>query len=480
MSQPSRYGVGGDGSVGPADTETAISLLQHGEISIEGRLVQASNATLYCGIAFDGIQANCVYKPISGERPLWDFPDGTLAGREVAAYVISEQMGWQRRAAHGPPRRPVRARHGPAVDRPRHRRRPAGPLPRRRPRRTPHGRLRRRGQQRRPQDRAPAADHRRPRVRLRPRRLLLGRVQAPHRAVAVARQGPHRRGGRGAQRLRHAFARDGLDVPAHRPAERRRGPGHGAAASSSCSSTASTPTPQRTGPPSPGRPCSPCARRSSGTTPAHGCRCSSPAYGTSWSDRAWRPPARHWPDHPGLIGGRDELAGGTWLALDPAAPRVACVLNGVGTAAARGDPALARRTAAGAGRDRHARRRPPRVRPVPPHRRGPGGRTPLELGRRAPHRAQARTRPAHGGQQRPGRGGLARRRRLHVRPRRPLPPAVRGGRPRPGGMAARPGRRRAGPVRRPGAARRPRPGRRPDLGHHVDLADDVRPGRDLL
>jgi uncharacterized protein with NRDE domain len=50
-------------------------------------------------------------------------------------------------------------------------------------------------------------------------------------------------------------------------------------------------------------------------------------------DRAWRPPARHWPDHPALIGGRDELAGGTWLALDPAAPRVACVLNGVGTAA---------------------------------------------------------------------------------------------------------------------------------------------------
>ena len=50
-------------------------------------------------------------------------------------------------------------------------------------------------------------------------------------------------------------------------------------------------------------------------------------------DRAWRPPARHWPDHPALIGGRDELAGGTWLALDPSAPRVACVLNGVGTAA---------------------------------------------------------------------------------------------------------------------------------------------------
>jgi uncharacterized protein with NRDE domain len=50
-------------------------------------------------------------------------------------------------------------------------------------------------------------------------------------------------------------------------------------------------------------------------------------------DRAWRPPARHWPEHPGLVGGRDELAGGTWLALDPAAPRVACVLNGVGRSA---------------------------------------------------------------------------------------------------------------------------------------------------
>jgi hypothetical protein len=95
MSQPSRYGVGGDGSVGPADTETAIRLLQHGEITVEGRLVAATNATLYCAIAFEDLRANCVYKPISGERPLWDFPDGTLAGREVAAYVISEQMGWQ-------------------------------------------------------------------------------------------------------------------------------------------------------------------------------------------------------------------------------------------------------------------------------------------------------------------------------------------------------------------------------------------------
>jgi Transport and Golgi organisation 2 len=47
-------------------------------------------------------------------------------------------------------------------------------------------------------------------------------------------------------------------------------------------------------------------------------------------DRAWQPPGRHWPDYPGLIGGRDLLAGGTWLALAPEASRVACVLNGQG------------------------------------------------------------------------------------------------------------------------------------------------------
>jgi Transport and Golgi organisation 2 len=56
--------------------------------------------------------------------------------------------------------------------------------------------------------------------------------------------------------------------------------------------------------------------------------------------RAWEPPGRHWPDHPGLIGGRDLLAGGTWLAVAPGARRVACVLNGRGRMAA----ATARRT----------------------------------------------------------------------------------------------------------------------------------------
>jgi uncharacterized repeat protein (TIGR03843 family) len=95
MSQPSRYGVGGDGAIDPSDTESAERLLRHGDITIEGRLVAATNATLYCSVEYGDIRANCVYKPVSGERPLWDFPDGTLAGREVAAYVISEQLGWR-------------------------------------------------------------------------------------------------------------------------------------------------------------------------------------------------------------------------------------------------------------------------------------------------------------------------------------------------------------------------------------------------
>ncbi|HEY3732680.1 MAG TPA: NRDE family protein [Streptosporangiaceae bacterium] len=51
-------------------------------------------------------------------------------------------------------------------------------------------------------------------------------------------------------------------------------------------------------------------------------------------DRAWQPPAEHWPDYPGILGGRDLLAGGTWLAVDPPARRAACVLNGRGRPAA--------------------------------------------------------------------------------------------------------------------------------------------------
>jgi uncharacterized repeat protein (TIGR03843 family) len=72
----------------------ALELLGHGSLTIEGRLVDASNTTLRAIIELDGVEERCVYKPVRGERPLWDFPDGTLAGREVSAYLVGAATGW--------------------------------------------------------------------------------------------------------------------------------------------------------------------------------------------------------------------------------------------------------------------------------------------------------------------------------------------------------------------------------------------------
>ncbi|MBV9312295.1 MAG: SCO1664 family protein [Pseudonocardia sp.] len=65
-------------------------LLRDGRLEVTGRIVSASNATLLCAIEVDGLRAECVYKPVRGERSLWDFPDGTLAAREYASYLIAE------------------------------------------------------------------------------------------------------------------------------------------------------------------------------------------------------------------------------------------------------------------------------------------------------------------------------------------------------------------------------------------------------
>ncbi|MGY1747865.1 SCO1664 family protein [Modestobacter sp. SYSU DS0511] len=70
------------------------ALLRDGELDMEGRLLDASNVTLVGAIRTDTLAATCVYKPVAGERPLWDFPDGTLAGREISAHLISEATGW--------------------------------------------------------------------------------------------------------------------------------------------------------------------------------------------------------------------------------------------------------------------------------------------------------------------------------------------------------------------------------------------------
>jgi hypothetical protein len=74
-----------------------LELLRSASLEIVGRLTQASNVTLFCELRTeDSPEApHCVYKPIRGERPLDDFPVGTLAYREVAAYELSEAMGWR-------------------------------------------------------------------------------------------------------------------------------------------------------------------------------------------------------------------------------------------------------------------------------------------------------------------------------------------------------------------------------------------------
>ncbi len=72
----------------------ALPLLHEGRIEVASRIVDASNATLFCTVHCNGMSTDAVYKPIRGERPLWDFPDGTLAGREVASWLLSEATGW--------------------------------------------------------------------------------------------------------------------------------------------------------------------------------------------------------------------------------------------------------------------------------------------------------------------------------------------------------------------------------------------------
>jgi hypothetical protein len=79
----------------PADHDEGLRLLREGEIDLEGRLLDASNVTLVGAIRTGTLAGECVYKPVAGERPLWDFPDGTLAGREVAAHLVSQATGWR-------------------------------------------------------------------------------------------------------------------------------------------------------------------------------------------------------------------------------------------------------------------------------------------------------------------------------------------------------------------------------------------------
>ena len=75
-------------------TDAKLLNLRDGLLRVTGRLVDASNATLYAIADLAGQEMVCIYKPRAGERPLWDFPDGCLAHREYAAYLVSEYLGF--------------------------------------------------------------------------------------------------------------------------------------------------------------------------------------------------------------------------------------------------------------------------------------------------------------------------------------------------------------------------------------------------
>ena len=77
-----------------SDAASHRETLQRGELTVVGRIRAASNATFLCEAVLGERSVHCVYKPVAGEQPLWDFPDGTLAGREFASFLVSAELGW--------------------------------------------------------------------------------------------------------------------------------------------------------------------------------------------------------------------------------------------------------------------------------------------------------------------------------------------------------------------------------------------------
>jgi len=73
-----------------------LSLLAQGEMELLGLLPGSSNYTFLAQLSDDDLETLTVYKPQRGERPLWDFADGTLCFREVAAFLLSQMLGWPR------------------------------------------------------------------------------------------------------------------------------------------------------------------------------------------------------------------------------------------------------------------------------------------------------------------------------------------------------------------------------------------------
>jgi uncharacterized repeat protein (TIGR03843 family) len=76
------------------ELERVLQLLLEGEIELHGQIPWSSNYSFLVNVQDKELSCIAVYKPQRGERPLWDFPDGTLCLREYAAFVVSQALGW--------------------------------------------------------------------------------------------------------------------------------------------------------------------------------------------------------------------------------------------------------------------------------------------------------------------------------------------------------------------------------------------------
>ena len=92
-----------DGPRSAAEVEVVVEALIRGDLEVVGQITDSSNIALLCEVQgsavtdaaeLTGAPVHVIYKPVRGERPLWDFPDGTLAGREVATFAVSRAGGW--------------------------------------------------------------------------------------------------------------------------------------------------------------------------------------------------------------------------------------------------------------------------------------------------------------------------------------------------------------------------------------------------
>ncbi len=98
-----------------------LKILETGEMELTSQFTWGSNYTFLANVRRGEQKLEAIYKPTRGERPLWDFPTETLAGREAAAYLVSEALGWElvpptvlrKDGPHGPGSLQLRVEHNP-------------------------------------------------------------------------------------------------------------------------------------------------------------------------------------------------------------------------------------------------------------------------------------------------------------------------------------------------------------------------------